>query len=576
MAPQAQEILDRIDDYLKYQKSGGGAAEGGSEWEKLTPLIQEARARLHEMRQHAPVNQLPDGSKGRWFKRPLMRLMRLVSGRQASYNYTAIDAMEALLAALEASARATGASQHRMFDQKSRELSGQLAGAIAESREKLDGVAAKVQHYDPVTVLTEVRSLREKVENLNNFANEMGQSISGLKNWVEGNLTPRTNKLEALVGEDSQSGFNKNLDLIQATHSDLGKTRDELSNLYSWVDKTLTPTTMDLKEKVRELQIRAEQAPAAQIMSTLASHQMLINEHTGQISYLSRKVEPLETHVKERQDQFGRELLIVLRDLERRFEQTLERTKAAQSPEERQATGEAVLEVLDQVRYFYFELRARGGEEYLKKKFSGYVETIGAALNREAAGGKAGKPRALDLGCGNGLYLSLMAGAGFEALGVDSNAAMLASARARGVAVEQDDALGFLARQPENSFDVISAMEFIEHLPKERLVEFAGLAARALRPGGVLLLETLNAKTFAAYQWFFMDLTHQWLVLPEALQVVLEARGLEIVHVEELSPVEDWKKLAEIEDSPERENVKRLNAALFGMQEYYCLARKPR
>jgi O-antigen chain-terminating methyltransferase len=275
--------------------------------------------------------------------------------------------------------------------------------------------------------------------------------------------------------------------------------------------------------------------------------------------------------VKESVDQFGRELLIVLRDLERRFEETLEKAKAAPSVEEKRKISKQVLDVLEQVRYFYFELRARGGEDWLKEKFDKYVSIISTALKVED--NPSGK--VVDLGCGNGLFLTCMQKAGYDAFGVDTNAAMLASAKERGISAAQSDALTFLREQEDAQIDIITAMEFIEHLPRDVLVEFVTEVNRCLKPGGVLLFETLNAKTFAAYKWFYMDLTHQWLILPETLQVLLETQGFDVVLTDYLSPVSDWDRLQVEDDSPDAANMNLLNEAVFGMQEYYCVARKP-
>ncbi|GAB4313217.1 MAG: hypothetical protein Kow0059_04320 [Candidatus Sumerlaeia bacterium] len=694
MAPQPQEILQRIDDYINFLQTGGGEGSPGIGDRELS-LLREVREKLHSMHQHAPVDQLPPDARFKWIKKPFLRLMRLIGGRQASFNYRTIQAIESLLATIESSllpalqrldTQAKGLDELQNIsknlseridtldkrtqslddgiqnlDKRAQSLSEQISclnrqveflskrlpdteSAARQNAERLDafwkqledlrasddwqkselekqnrylvetsnaltilkdwikdhvdptltsqghtlaGLKAHIDRYDPVAVLSEVKALSSKVDTLSQsahdlrqFADATGKTLSDLKRWVEDSLTPRTEALETTL---SQRPWRADVEAALTEHNSsnqlrasINKLQTELSNLFNWVDKTLTPMTMELKDKVKELQIRADQIPAAPILSSLATHQQMLQDQNGKIEWLTRHVEPLQSQVRERVDQMGRELLIVLRDLERRFQALVEQAAATPSPQSREAICERARGALDQIRYFYFELRARGGEEWLAKKFQQYVSTIMAVLDgRESSTKGTPARRALDLGCGNGLFLSLLKDSHFEVLGVDSNAAMLASARKRGISVEHADALEFLRTQPKDHFDLISALEFIEHLPKERLIEFLDLSEQALRPGGLLLIETLNARTFAAYKWFFMDLTHQWLILPETLHVMLESRGLEIVLTDGVTPVESWNQLTEHDGSIERDNIRRLNETVFGMQEYFCLARKP-
>ena len=59
-----------------------------------------------------------------------------------------------------------------------------------------------------------------------------------------------------------------------------------------------------------------------------------------------RKV-PLAEDVNRRIQQIGRELLIVLRDLETRFESILEKARTSKSKEEQQALSEEACAILD-------------------------------------------------------------------------------------------------------------------------------------------------------------------------------------------------------------------------------------
>jgi 2-polyprenyl-3-methyl-5-hydroxy-6-metoxy-1,4-benzoquinol methylase len=102
--------------------------------------------------------------------------------------------------------------------------------------------------------------------------------------------------------------------------------------------------------------------------------------------------------------------------------------------------------------------------------------------------------RLLEVGCGQGLFLAHAARAGWKAQGVDVLAPVVALARARGLEVFAGELAA--AAFPAASFDVVTMSEVIEHIvapvPLLREVE------RVLRPGGVAVLGTGNAGSWAA------------------------------------------------------------------------------
>jgi SAM-dependent methyltransferase len=62
-------------------------------------------------------------------------------------------------------------------------------------------------------------------------------------------------------------------------------------------------------------------------------------------------------------------------------------------------------------------------------------------------------------------------------------------------------------------------MQVIEHLPEPVLMAFLQAARKALRPGGRLIVETVNPHSVVALKAFWLDPTHQHPLFPE---VVLE------------------------------------------------------
>ncbi len=113
---------------------------------------------------------------------------------------------------------------------------------------------------------------------------------------------------------------------------------------------------------------------------------------------------------------------------------------------------------------------------------------------RNRAGPVAGK-MVLDVGCGGGLLSEALAAAGAEVTGIDVTPEALAVARLHlkesGLAVDYREitAEALAEAEPEH-YDIITCMEMLEHVPEPASVIAA--CARLLRPGGRLLLSTLN------------------------------------------------------------------------------------
>jgi SAM-dependent methyltransferase len=163
--------------------------------------------------------------------------------------------------------------------------------------------------------------------------------------------------------------------------------------------------------------------------------------------------------------------------------------------------------------YFAFEARMRGSTADVRERQRPYVDDF-----RDAA-------PVLDVGCGRGEFLGLLRDAGIEARGVDADADMVAYARGEGLQVEQADALSYLQALPEGSLGGIFAAQVVEHLPPAMLFGLLELAARALRPGGVLVAETINPLSPLALRSYFADLTHAQPLVPETLALLVTQAG---------------------------------------------------
>ena len=110
--------------------------------------------------------------------------------------------------------------------------------------------------------------------------------------------------------------------------------------------------------------------------------------------------------------------------------------------------------------------------------------------------------RGLDVGCGGGLLCESLTAAGAAMTGIDLAPAMLHTARLhaaeQGLAIEyRQQPVDDLARQAPGSFDFVTCMEMLEHVPDPSLI--VSSLATLVRPGGHVFVSTLNRnpKAFA-------------------------------------------------------------------------------
>ena len=155
-----------------------------------------------------------------------------------------------------------------------------------------------------------------------------------------------------------------------------------------------------------------------------------------------------------------------------------------------------------------FEDVFRGSEELIREMAASYVPLL-----RDHG-------PVLDIGCGRGELLGLLRDAGIEARGVDTDAGMVRRCRAQGLDVLEGDGLDHLEGVPEGSLGAINATQVIEHLPYDRLLAFLRLSHSRLKPGGLLIVETVNPHSIAAFKTFWTDLTHKAPIFPEVALVL--------------------------------------------------------
>jgi 2-polyprenyl-6-hydroxyphenyl methylase/3-demethylubiquinone-9 3-methyltransferase len=153
--------------------------------------------------------------------------------------------------------------------------------------------------------------------------------------------------------------------------------------------------------------------------------------------------------------------------------------------------------------------------------------------------------RVLDVGCGGGILSEALAREGAEVLAIDLAPEVLAVARLHliesGARVDyREQSVEALAAELPASFDAITCMELLEHVPDPTSVVNA--CAQLLKPGGSLFLSTIN-RTPAAFAFAIVGAeyvagmlprgTHRYeqFIRPSELATALRGAGLVLTDV---------------------------------------------
>jgi O-antigen chain-terminating methyltransferase len=261
-----------------------------------------------------------------------------------------------------------------------------------------------------------------------------------------------------------------------------------------------------------------------------------------------------------------------LRHLENRLRAvSLERARAEAGGGAAEAATSAV-PPLEDFDYLAFEDRFRGPEGDVRERQAVHADRLAATEGPVA-----------DLGCGRGEMLELLRDRGVEAIGVDASAEMVALSRDKGLDADHADVFTWLVARPEGSLGGILCSHVVEHLWPADHMRLARLCAAALRPDGVLILETPNPKSLIAGSInFSCDPTHLRLVFPETLAFMLERAGFVDVRIEYLAPVPDAHRATPVTDVPDglegtvaqlNASIAKLDALVFGERDYAVIAR---
>lgn len=336
--------------------------------------------------------------------------------------------------------------------------------------------------------------------------------------------------------------------------------------------QTLDGTTEALDGVLRRADLHEQQA--ARLQAGVATAELAIDELTDELRALRDEVGSLAEQVR----------AVAALVAEARSDAAVVRAQqdvvARVAREALAAQGLSVAQLTELARelgagherlYQDLEDRFRGTADEVRAKVAPYLADVEAT----AVDGPV-----VDVGCGRGEWLSLLAEAGISAYGVDTNEVVVERCRAQGLDVRAGDALVHLRELEPGSLRAVTSFHVVEHLSLDTLVGLIDAALVALAPGGVLVLETPNPTNLnVGAASFYLDPTHLKPLHPQFLEFLVEQRGFASVEGRYLNPeggpqldVDDLATAGTRDRA--RTLVDRINWALGGPMDFGLVARK--
>lgn len=142
---------------------------------------------------------------------------------------------------------------------------------------------------------------------------------------------------------------------------------------------------------------------------------------------------------------------------------------------------------------------------FKKKLFRSITRTIGPWLPKSKSVG------ILDIACGEGSLLTFLRENGYQNLaGFDYSQENVSICHHLGLDfVLQGDALEIKKLYPDNQFDQVFVIDFLEHLPKEKILVFLESIVKLVNPGGSIVIQTPNMGSLFGLFHRYSDLSHE-------------------------------------------------------------------
>ena len=142
--------------------------------------------------------------------------------------------------------------------------------------------------------------------------------------------------------------------------------------------------------------------------------------------------------------------------------------------------------------------------------------------------------RLLDLGTASGYFLDVANRNGYAAEGIEINSSAVKEGQERGRKIKHADILK--SGYPDESFDAVTAFDFFEHLPQDKLRDYFSAIRKMLAKGGVLAIITVNtaswwAKIFGRKWHTFLPPEHLSYFSDKNIRIILEKNSFDVLEI---------------------------------------------
>ena len=144
--------------------------------------------------------------------------------------------------------------------------------------------------------------------------------------------------------------------------------------------------------------------------------------------------------------------------------------------------------------------------------------------------------RILELGCGRGIFLEFLINNGYKnVFGIDVSKEQIDIAKVQNLNAEEIGVLEYLNSNNEK-FDLIFAIDLIEHFYKDELIHLFEGIYNKLTNGGAFVFHTPNGLGINASYTIYSDLTHLTIFTPNSAIQILKLVGFKEIKFFETEP----------------------------------------
>ncbi len=182
---------------------------------------------------------------------------------------------------------------------------------------------------------------------------------------------------------------------------------------------------------------------------------------------------------------------------------------------------------MDKVDYTRIYSKWHSGDPgHIKKMKDFHKRTIGRFLPEDK------KAAILDIGCAMGFTLMMLDDEGYDnAEGIDTDSKLIEFCREKRLKAKRvDDSAAYLNKK-KGSYDLVLALDLIEHIPHKKQPELVKAVSGSLKKGGKLICTVPNANSMLASRWRYNCWTHENSFTEHSLDFLLHNGGFRDIQV---------------------------------------------